>query len=179
MCSTFIPSVTNGLFCVCVCLLGVRGRFFDQSCDFVRPRDVNSVTGARDFDLMALGSLGIPPFEVRVDGSVFCRYQHPTRFASPRRCRDYSFEILSCIEHLRSRHASGLLGRQVGCEVLMELRGVEISETVCRLLYRSRFAEVTWEALSVVSLVFSSVRHVGRDVDKAGNRWIRPGFGNY
>src|SRR5438270_10762398 len=61
----------------------------------------------------------------------------------------------------------------------MVLSVVEVSETVCPLLYRSRLAEVTWEALSVVSLVFSSVRHVRRDVDKTGNRWIRPGFGNY
>ena len=60
---------------------------------------------------------------------------------------------------------SGLLSRQVGCEVLMKLRGVEVSETVCRFLYRSRLAEVTRESLSVVSLVLSSVWHVGRDVD--------------
>jgi hypothetical protein len=26
---------------------------------------------------VTLGSFGIPPFEVGVDGSVFCRYQHP------------------------------------------------------------------------------------------------------
>ena len=28
------------------------------------------MAGARDFDLVAVGSLGIPPFEVGVDGSV-------------------------------------------------------------------------------------------------------------
>src|SRR5438477_6324126 len=128
---------------------------------------------------MTLRSFGIPPFEVGIDGSVLPRYQHPARFASPRRCHDHRFEIVHKVEHLRERHESGLLSRQVGCEVLMKLRGVEISETVCSLLYSSRLAEVTWEALSVVSLVFSSVRHVGRDVDKTGNRWIRPGFGNY
>ena len=137
------------------------------------------MAGAWDFDLVALGSFGIPPFEVGVDGSVFCRYQHPARFASPRRRGDDCFEIVSCVEHLRSRHESGLLSRQVGCEVLMKLRGVEVSETVCRLLYRSRLAEVTWEALSVVSLILSSIWHVGRDVDQAGNRWIRPRFSNY
>src|SRR6266496_4653453 len=60
----------------------------------------------------------------------------------------------------------------------MKLRGVEVSETVCRLLYRGRLAEVTWETFSVVSLIFSSVWHVGRDVDQSGNRWIRPGFGD-
>src|SRR5205807_3972318 len=128
---------------------------------------------------MTLRSFGIPPFEVGVDGSVFCRYQHPAWFASPRCCRDYSFEIVSCVEHLRSRHERRLLSRQVGREVLMKLRGVEVSETVCRLLYRSRLAEVAWEALSVVSLVLSSIRHVGRHVHQSDNRWIRPGFSNY
>jgi hypothetical protein len=63
----------------------------------------------------------------------FCRYQHPARFASPRRRGDDCFEIVSCVEHLRSRHESGLLHRQVGCEVLMKLRGIEVSETVSRV----------------------------------------------
>src|ERR1700716_2249930 len=128
---------------------------------------------------MTVGSFGIPPFEVWVDGPVFCRYQHPARFASPRRHGDDCFEIVSCVEHLRSCHESGLLRRQVGCEVLMKLRGVEIGETVCRFLYRSRLAEITWEALSVVSFILSRIWHVGRDVDQSGNRRIRPGFGNY
>src|SRR4029077_2851170 len=109
----------------------------------------------------------------------FCRYQHPARFASPRRRGDDCIEIGSCVEHLRSRHEGGLLRRQVGCEVLMKLRGVEVSETVCRLLYRIRLAEVTWEALSVASLTLSSIWHVSRDVHQSGNRWIRARFGNY
>ncbi len=46
----------------------------------------------------------------------------------------------------------------------MKLCGVKVNETVSRLLYRSRLAEVTWETLSVVSLILSSIRHVGRDV---------------
>src|SRR5713101_7419465 len=128
---------------------------------------------------MAVGPCGIPPFEVGADGSVFCRYQHPVWLASPRRRGDNGFEIVSCVEHLRSRHEGGLLSRQVGCEVLVKLRGVEVGETVCRLLYRSRLAEVTWEALSVVSLILSRVWHVSRDVHQAGNRWIRARFGNY
>src|ERR1700682_3044045 len=61
----------------------------------------------------------------------------------------------------------------------MKLRGVEVSETVCRLLNRSRLAEVTGEALSVVSLILASIWHVGRDIHQSGNRWIRPGFSNY
>src|SRR6266566_9819501 len=128
---------------------------------------------------MTLRSFGIPPFEVGVDGSVFCRYQHPAWFASPRCCRDHSFEIVSCVEHLRSRHERRLLSRQVGCEVLMKLRGVEVSETVCCLLYRSRLAEIARESLSVVSLILSGIWHVGRDVNKTGNSWFRSGFGNY
>src|SRR6266446_1544350 len=175
----FIPPVTNGLVCICVWLLRVRSRFFDQSCDFLRPGDVNSVTGARDFDLVTLGSFGIPTFEVRVDGSVFCRYQHPARFASPRSRCDDCFEIVGQVEDLRPRHERGLRSRQVSCEVLMKLRGVEISETVCRLLYRSRLAEITWETFSVVSFIFARIGHMGRDVDQTNNRWIRPGFCNY
>src|SRR6266478_2208744 len=61
----------------------------------------------------------------------------------------------------------------------MKLRRVEVSETVCSLLYRSRLAEVTWEALSVVSLILSSIWHVGSDVHQTGYRWIRPRLGNY
>src|SRR5258705_3756765 len=106
---------------------------------------------------MAVGPCGIPAFEVRTDGSVFCRYQHPARFASPRRRRDDRFEIVSCVEYLRSRHESSLLRREIGCEILVKLRGVEVRETVGRRLYRTRPAEVTWEALSVVSLILSSI----------------------
>jgi len=37
--------------------------------------------------------------------------------------------------------------QQVGCEVLLKMRGIEVGETVCRFLYRTRFAEVTRERL--------------------------------
>src|SRR6266404_6233706 len=60
----------------------------------------------------------------------------------------------------------------------MKLCGVEVSETVGRLLYRTRLAEVTRESFSVVSLILSCVRHVGRDVYQAGNRWISSRFGD-
>ena len=118
------------------------------------------MAGAFNFDRVAHGPLGIPAFEVGVDGSVCSRYQHPGWFAFPRSRGDNCLEVVAEIGHLRSRHESGLLGRKVSCEVLMELCGVEVSETVCRLLYCSRFAEVTWEALSVVSFIFSSVGHM-------------------
>src|SRR6266404_7808691 len=61
----------------------------------------------------------------------------------------------------------------------MKLHGVEVSETVGRFLYRRRLAEVTWEALSIVGFILSSIRHVGRDVYQSGNRWIRSRFGDY
>src|ERR1700730_13763870 len=98
------------------------------------------MTGACDLDLVTVGACSIPPFEVGVDGSVCRRYQHPARFVSPRSRGDDCFEIVSCVEHLRSCHESGLLSRQVGGEVLMKLRGIEVSETVGRLLYRRRLA---------------------------------------
>src|SRR5271155_2177722 len=119
---------------------------------------------------MAVGSCGIPPFEVRIDGSVRTRNQHPTRFASPRSRGDDSFEVVSEVEHLRPRHKSGLLSRQVGCKVLMKLRRVDVGETVCCLLYCTRLAEIAGEALSVVSLILSRIRHVGCDVYQPGHR---------
>src|ERR1700678_3019169 len=128
---------------------------------------------------MAAGPCGIPPFEVRVDGSVCSSYQHPARFGSPRSRGDDGFEIVSRVEYLRSRHEGGLLCRKVGCEILMELRRVEISETICRFLYRSRLAKVAWETLSVVRLILASVWHVGGDINQSDDRWIRSGFGNY
>ncbi len=78
-----------------------------------------------------------------------------------------------------TRHESGLISTQVGGEVLMKLRVVKVSESVSRLLYRCRFAEVTWEALSVVGLIFSGVRHMGGDVHQTDHIGMRPCFGNY
>src|SRR5205807_10153080 len=72
-----------------------------------------------------------------------------------------------------------LRSRRVGCEVLMKQRGIEVRQPACRLLYRSRLAQVGWEARSVGGLILSSIWHVGANVDQAGNRWIGPGFGNY
>ena len=51
----------------------------------------------------------------------------------------------------------------------MKLRRIEIRETVGGLLYGARLAEVTWEALSVVSFVLSSIGHVGRDVHQTSD----------
>src|ERR1700692_4432519 len=61
----------------------------------------------------------------------------------------------------------------------MKLRGIQVSEAVCRLLYRTRLAEVAREALPVVRLVLSSVWHVGCDVHQSDNGLIHPSVGNY
>ena len=55
-------------------LLSVRCSFFNQGCNLLRPGDINRVTGTLDFDHVALGSFGVPAFEVGIDDSVSCRY---------------------------------------------------------------------------------------------------------
>ena len=40
--------------------------FFDQSCNLLWPGDVDRLAGVRDFDLVTVGSCGIPPLEVGV-----------------------------------------------------------------------------------------------------------------
>ena len=42
------------------------------------------MTGAWNFDLVAFGSCGIPPFEVRVDGPIVGRHDGKARFCLPR-----------------------------------------------------------------------------------------------
>jgi hypothetical protein len=66
---------------------------------------------------VAVGSRGVPPLEVGVDGSVVTGYQHPAWFAPPRGRSDDCFEIVSFVRHLRPPHESGLFGRQVGREI--------------------------------------------------------------
>jgi hypothetical protein len=129
---------------------------------------------------VTVGSCGIPPFEVGINGSVGSRYQHLAWFPFPRSRSNDCFEIVRQVGYLRSRHESGLLSRQVGCEVLMKLSGIEVGETVCGLLYCTRLAEVVaWEALALVRLVLSSVWHVGRDVHQTSDGQARTGFGDY
>src|SRR5262245_45042443 len=153
---SMIPLTLLSAISTSVTLLpSLRCSFLYQSRNLLRPGDVDRVAGARDFDLAAVGSCGIPPLKIRVDRSVCPRHQHPAWFASPRRRGDERFEIVSCVEHLGSRHESGLLGRKVGCEVRMKLRGVEVSETVRRHLYRIRLAKITRKALSGISLTLS------------------------
>jgi hypothetical protein len=59
--------------------------------------------------LVAVGARSVPAFEVRADGSVGSRHQHPAWFASPRSRGDHCFEVVTQVGHLRSRHESSLL----------------------------------------------------------------------
>src|SRR5580658_2358068 len=142
-------------------------------------RDIDRVAGACDFDGVAMSSLGIKPFEVGVDRSIRPGDDHPTRFFSPCRCGDDCLEIVRGVGYLRSRHKCGLFHRKIGCKVLKKMSGVEIREAICGLLYRTRLAEITREAPSVVRFVFSSVWHVRCNIDQSGNRWICARFCNY
>jgi hypothetical protein len=98
-------------------LPGVRCSFFDQSCNLLRVRNVNRVARARDFNLMAVGSCGIPALEVGIDGSVAAGYQHPAWFAlriySPALAANVPATAMlgsrSCGRPCRSARCSGLL----------------------------------------------------------------------
>src|SRR5580704_19091792 len=119
-------------------------------CNFLWMRDVDGVTRACHFDRLAVGPVGIPTFQIRVDGSIVPRHHHPARFRSPGCRSDRRREIVCKIEHLRARHECGLVGGKVSCEQFMKLRRVDIGETSWRFLYGPRFGEVAWKALSVV-----------------------------
>src|ERR1700722_13466639 len=82
-----VPSVHSLPFLFLNCLsaaVPMRRSFFDHSCNLLRVGYVDTVTSTCDFHLVAVGSCGIPPFEVRVDGSVCSRHQHPTWLRAPR-----------------------------------------------------------------------------------------------
>ena len=136
------------------------------------------MTRACDFDLLAVGSRSIKPFEVGVDGSICPGDDHPTRLFSPCRRGDDRLEIHSCVEHLGSGHKGGLLNRQIGCKEKMKLRGVEKSKPICSRDHRGRLAEITWEALSVLRLTLSRIRHVSSNVHQSDNGWISSRFRN-
>src|SRR4029077_11193115 len=61
----------------------------------------------------------------------------------------------------------------------MKLRRVDIRETVGRFLYGARLSEVARKALSVLRLFLAGIRHMGRDIYQANNRWICARFRNY
>src|SRR2546429_8245550 len=61
----------------------------------------------------------------------------------------------------------------------MKLGRIEVSESVRRLFYRCRFTQITWKAFSILSLTFSGIRHVGRDINQCHDLGIVRGFGDY
>src|SRR5271156_4234721 len=65
---------------LCGCTRGA----LDYLCNFFGMRDEDAVAGARNFGRLALGPLGVPAFQVRVDGSIASGHHHPTGFGSPR-----------------------------------------------------------------------------------------------
>ena len=111
------------------------------------------MAGARNFDFVAVGSRGIPPFEIGINGSVAAGYQHPAWLASPRSRGDYCFEIVRFVQHLRPRHERGVLSRQVGCEVLMKLSGVKVGAPQIQKLRDKRIEEALLAARIIVFFV--------------------------
>src|SRR3984893_16766322 len=104
-----------------------------------------------------MSSLGIKPFEVGVDRSIRPGDDHPTRFFSPCRRGDDRLEIHSCVEYLGMGHKGVQRNRQIGAKEFMKLRAIEKSEPICRRLHRGRFAEITWETLSVLRFTLSRI----------------------
>ena len=107
------------------------------------------MAGACDFDRVALGPLGIPTLQVRVDGSIASATSIQLGLVLQAAVVIVAEKLsakLSTCERAMKAACSG----KVGCEQFMKLRGVEICETVWGLLYRARFGEVARKALSVV-----------------------------
>src|SRR2546425_13156278 len=57
-----------------VLLPSMQCSFFDEGGNLLWSGGVDRVAGACDFDRVALGPLGIPTFQVRVDGSIASRH---------------------------------------------------------------------------------------------------------
>jgi hypothetical protein len=76
-----------------------------------------------------------------------------------------SAKLNTCERAMKAACSAG----KIGCKVLMKLRGVEVRETVCGLLYGTRLGEIAREALPVVSFVFPGVWHVRCHVNQSDN----------
>src|ERR1700735_31179 len=109
--------------------------FLNQCRHFFWTRLVDRVAGTLDFDHMALGACGVPAFEVRVDGSVLCRYGHPAWLSPPCCCGDGCVEIRGRDQYLGVRSESGFIGGQIGRKILAILCGIKVVETVRRPFY--------------------------------------------
>src|ERR1700735_5102272 len=83
-----------------------RGAFY-YAGNFLGMGDEDAVAGAGDFGGVAVGALGVPALEVRVDGAVASGNDHPAGFGSPGRGGDGARKIWSIVEDLRARHECG------------------------------------------------------------------------
>src|ERR1700721_4020896 len=90
-----------------------RGAFY-YAGNFLGMGDEYAVAGAGDFGGVAVGALGVPAFQVRVDGAIASGHHHPARFGSPGRGRDRPGKIWSIVEDLRRPHKAALMGGRVG-----------------------------------------------------------------
>src|SRR5258708_1672597 len=85
---------------------------------------------ALELHRLTLGSLVVKPLQVRIDDQVRPSDNAPARLCLPGGRGQWRVEDLRSGENLRSRLEYGLLGRQIGCEVLWEVGLVEESEAV-------------------------------------------------
>src|SRR5580704_10613266 len=60
----------------------------------------------------------------------------------------------------------------------MKLCRVDVCETVRCFLYGARLGQIARKAISVLGLFLTGIRHVGRDIHQADDRWIVARFGN-
>jgi hypothetical protein len=110
------------------------------------------VAGTGNFDFVAVRASGVPAFEIGIDGAVCSGDQHPAGFTFPCSGGDDGFEIIAEVEDLGSRHEIGLRGGQVGREIFMKVRRIDVSETIGRLLY----CTMVW-AFFCLYILFSGV----------------------
>src|SRR5580704_1293573 len=60
----------------------------------------------------------------------------------------------------------------------MKLCRVDVCETVRCFLYGARLGQIARKAISVLGLFLTGIRHVGRDIHQASDRWIVARFGD-
>src|SRR5258705_2781227 len=136
---------------------------------------------AFEFFCVAVSARVVPPLEIGINYLVRRRDNRPARLGLPRSSGQRRSEDLGCCQYLRPRFEFGLLARQVGGEVLVEVRGVEVGEAVVRLLYRSfllRGGAGHVLLLSKGALVLSDVGSVRSDVHKSDDIRMDAGLGD-
>src|SRR5262249_24523201 len=118
----------------------VPGGIFDHCCDFLWVRHVDSMARSRDVASVAVGTFGIPPFQLWADRPVCVRDNHPAWLGSPCSSGDDSFEIVSQVGYLRLRHEGCLIGGKVSSKKVVKLCRVKVGKTVWQLLDRCGLA---------------------------------------